>query len=381
MRFEDLSAVLRPVAVANGLPNAFYTSDEIYAAERDALWFSSWAGICAEAEIPELGDARPIDFLGVPLFLLRGKDGVLRVFQNICRHRGMILVSEPRKIEGAIRCPYHSWCYSHKGELVATPHVGGPGQNSHPDIKPNELGLIEVRSHIWLGIVYINLSGDAPAFEELHAELIARWSEFDVPLFHGGADSTLFLECRTNWKLAVENYCESYHLPWVHPGLNSYSRLEDHYHIEVEGKFSGQGTEVYRQIEGDNGEKFPDFPGLSEKWETAGEYITVTPNVMLGVQRDHVFAVILEPKGPRLTHEHIHILYAVESTDASLRAKNTQQWRVVFVEDIGVVEGMQAARGAPGFDGGRFSPAMDGPTHIFHRWVASRMMSAQHAAE
>ena len=56
------------------------------------------------------------------------------VFQNTCRHRGMILVDTPRKIGGAIRCPYHSWCYSLKGKLHATPHVGGPGQNKHEDI-------------------------------------------------------------------------------------------------------------------------------------------------------------------------------------------------------------------------------------------------------
>ena len=381
MTVRDLSSVLQPVAVANGLPNEFYTSDEIYDAERDALWFSSWAGICMEAEVPDEGDARPIDFLGVPLFVLRGKDGKLRVFQNVCRHRGMILVTEPRKIEGAIRCPYHSWCYSHKGELVATPHVGGPGQNAHPDVKRDELGLIEVRSHIWLGVVYVNLSGNAPAFTELHRDLIERWAEFDVPLYHGGPDSTFTLDCKTNWKLAIENYCESYHLPWVHPGLNSYSRLEDHYNIEVDGKFSGQGTEVYRQIKGKNGEMFPDFPNLSEMWDTGGEYITVTPNVMLGVQRDHVFTIILEPKGPRMTREHIHILYASSETSDDLRRKNSEQWKEVFIEDIGVVEGMQAARGAPGFDGGRFSPAMDGPTHVFHRWVASRMHAPDHAAE
>ena len=381
MTFRDLSSVLQPTALAKGLPNEFYTSDEIYVEERDALWFSTWAGICAAADVPEVGDARPIDFLGVPLFVLHGKDGKTRVFQNICRHRGMTLVSEPRKIEGAIRCPYHSWCYNHAGGLVATPHVGGPGRNTHPDIKNEELGLIEVRAHVWLGIIYINLSGDAPEFTEVHADLIARWAEFDVPLYHGGADSTFSLTCRTNWKLAVENYSESYHLPWVHPGLNAYSRLEDHYHIEVDGKFSGQGTEVYRQLKGAEGETFPDFPNLSQMWDTGGEYVTVVPNVLLGVQRDHVFAIILEASGPRLTQEHVHLFYASDETSDALRAVNAEQWRGVFVEDIHVVEGMQAARGAPGFDGGRFSPAMDGPTHLFHRWVATRMSPTSHAAE
>jgi phenylpropionate dioxygenase-like ring-hydroxylating dioxygenase large terminal subunit len=371
---SDLSRVLAPIEEANGLPNAHYTSAETYEAEKSPLWFSTWAGVCTEAEVAMPGAARPVDLLGVPLFVLRGKDGKVRVFQNVCRHRGMILVTEPRRIEGAIRCPYHSWCYSHEGRLVATPHVGGPGQNAHPGIDKSRLGLIEVRSHVWMGVVFVNLSGDAPAFTELHEHLIARWKEFDQPLYTDLADSKIELECRTNWKLAVENYCESYHLPWVHPGLNSYSRLEDHYNIVEPGLYSGQGTEVYRQIKGDDGGTFPDFANLSKKWETAGEYVTVTPNVMLGVQRDHVFAIILEPKGPALTQEHIHLFYASPDTPEHLRRKNAAQWEIVFVEDIGVVEGMQAARGAPGFDGGRFSPAMDGPTLEFHRWVARRMI-------
>ncbi len=381
MSTASLDGVLNPIETATGLPNAHYTSEATFAAEREALWFAEWAGIAAVSDVPEKGDAEPIDFLGVPLFIMRGKDDTVRVFQNVCRHRGMILVTEPRRIEGAIRCPYHSWCYSHEGRLVATPHVGGPGMNTHPDISREQLGLIEVRTHVWMGIVFINLSGEAPEFTDLHADLIARWAEFDQPLCHGGPDSTFTLECRTNWKLAVENYCESYHLPWVHPGLNTYSRLEDHYHIMNPGHFSGQGTHVYRQIRDDDGTVFPDFPGLTEKWLTAGEYLTVLPNVMLGVQRDHVFAIILEPKGPQKTVEHIHIFYATPDTSASLRAKNTAQWRVVFEEDIGVVEGMQAARGAPGFDGGRFSPAMDGPTHEFHRWVARRLIDRSMAAE
>ncbi|MEO0919007.1 MAG: aromatic ring-hydroxylating dioxygenase subunit alpha, partial [Pseudomonadota bacterium] len=364
---------------AHGLPNAHYTSDAVFEAERGPLWFENWAGVCIAAEIPEPGDAKPIDFLGVPLFVMRGKDGQVRVFQNVCRHRGMILVSSPRRIEGAIRCPYHSWCYDHKGKLVATPHVGGPGQNAHAGIEKGKLGLIEVRSHIWMGVVFVNLSGDAPDFGDLHGALIARWKEFDVPLYASLSDSSFTLTCKTNWKLAVENYCESYHLPWVHPSLNTYSRLEDHYHIEEPGAFSGQGTEVYRQLTGPDGATFPDFPNLSAKWTQAGEYITVTPNVMLGVQRDHCFAIILEPQGPARTVEHIHLFYASPDTDPALRRQNAEQWETVFREDIGVVEGMQAGRGAPGFDGGRFSPAMDGPTHAFHKWVATQMATSRGA--
>ena len=291
----ELDAVRRPITKANGLSNAHYTDPATHELERDKVLFASWSGLATASDVPEPGDALPIEFLGVPLLLLRGKDGEVRVFQNICRHRGMILVSEPRKIEGAIRCPYHSWCYNHEGGLVSTPHVGGPGTNIDPAINRDTLGLVEVRSHVWRDIVFINVNGNAPAFEEAMAPALARWAEFEQPLYHGGDDSRFDLTVNCNWKLAVENYCESYHLPWIHPGLNTYSRLEDHYHIEEPDCFSGQGTEVYRQLQGDKGEVFPDFKDLSEKWDTAAEYVAIYPNVLLGTHRDHAFAIILVP--------------------------------------------------------------------------------------
>ncbi|PWG18245.1 aromatic ring-hydroxylating oxygenase subunit alpha [Salibaculum griseiflavum] len=375
IELDALDAVRRPVETANGLPNAHYTDPAMFRTEAQALLMSTWAGLAVTADVPEPGDAVPMDFLGMPLLLIRDKDGDVRVFQNICRHRGMVLVTEPRKIEGAIRCPYHSWCYSTKGKLVSTPHVGGPGHNTHEAIKKDDLGLVEVPSHVWREVVFINVDGTAPPFEEVHADLLERWKEHDVPLYHGGADSTFMLDVGTNWKLAVENYCESYHLPWVHPGLNSYSRLEDHYNIEVPGQYSGQGTLVYRQLRGVNEEVFPDFPGLSEKWDEGGEYVALYPNVLLGVQRDHAFAIILEPMAHDRTREHIHLFYATPQTDEGMRAKNATLWKTVFEEDIGVCEGMQKGRSAPGFDGGRFSPVMDSPTHCFHDWVAGRLQA------
>jgi phenylpropionate dioxygenase-like ring-hydroxylating dioxygenase large terminal subunit len=369
----DLSRVKEPLGTANGLPNAHYIDPAVFAEERDALLFGQWAGLAVAADVPEAGDAKPITFMGMPLLLLRDRNDQVRVFQNTCRHRGMILVEEPRKIEGAIRCPYHSWCYSTEGKLVSTPHVGGPGQNTHPDVDRSTLGLTEIRSHIWRDVVWVNVDGQAPEFEVAMKPVMDRWAEFERPLYHGGADSKFVLSVKSNWKLAVENYCESYHLPWVHPGLNSYSRLEDHYNIEEYGAYSGQGTLVYRQLEGANGAKFADFEGLDAKWDTAAEYISVYPNVLLGMHRDHAFAIVLVPKGPEETEENIHLYYATPETDADLRAKNTEQWKVVFEEDIFVVEGMQRGRHGVNFDGGRFSPAMDGPTHCFHDWVAGKV--------
>ncbi|XXK29768.1 aromatic ring-hydroxylating oxygenase subunit alpha [Rhodobacteraceae bacterium nBUS_24] len=376
----NLSSVRRPVSEANGLPNEHYINHDIFEEEKHALLFSNWAGLAVGADVPETGDAVPITFLGMPLLLIRDRSSRIRVFQNTCRHRGMILVETAQKIEGAIRCPYHSWCYTTDGQLISTPHVGGPGKNTHKDIDRTTLGLTEIRTHIWRDVVWINVDGKAPPFEQAMQDAIQRWAEFDQPMHHGGADSRFDLTVKCNWKLAVENYCESYHLPWVHPGLNSYSRLEDHYNIESYNHYSGQGTLVYRQLEGENGARFPDFTGLSDKWQTAAEYLAIYPNVLLGVHRDHAFTILLIPDGPESTVEQVHFYYPSTSTDKALRSKNTAQWKDVFEEDIFVVEGMQRGRHGAQFDGGRFSPVMDAPTHCFHDWTAKNIQAHRAAS-
>jgi len=376
----DVSAftgVLEPVATARGLPNACYTDPATHDVEREAVFFKNWAALGFGKDVPEEADAVPITFLGMPLLLVRDRDNQVRVFQNTCRHRGMILVDKPRKLRGVIRCPYHSWCYDLTGKLKTTPHVGGPGQNVHEAIDRDSLGLIEIRSHVWHDIVFINLSGDAEPFEAHASNLLSRWQEFEKPCYFGGADSHFDLHVKTNWKLAVENYCESYHLPWVHPGLNSYSRLEDHYNIIEPGLFSGQGTTVYNP-ELSKQQAFSNFANLSPKWDSHAEYIALYPNVLLGVHRDHRYAIVLVPQGTEETVERVAIYYADEEMlgddYAVLRADNTAQWKEIFEEDIFVVEGMQAGRHGGYFDGGKFSPAMDEPTWTFHHWVATQMV-------
>ena len=378
---DPLTPVSNAIGQAQGLPNEHYISSDTFALERESVLFGTWAGIGFGKDVPEPGDVRPIDCLGMPLLLVRDEDGEVGVFQNTCRHRGMILVEQPTNISAVIRCPYHSWCYRLDGSLRSTPHVGGVGQHAHADIDRSTLGLFRVRSHVWRDVVFVNVSGDAPEFATSAGALSARWEEFDQPLRHGGADSSFTLEVRSNWKLAVENFCESYHLPFIHPALNLYSRLEDHYHVEHPGVFSGQGSTVYRQIETTDGQRFPDFPGLSCLWDSAAEYIALYPNVLFGVHRDHAFAIVLEPVAVDRTIEHIELYYtpdcAGDSGFDALRTRNAEQWKQVFEEDIPVVEGMQRGRHGRWFDGGRFSPVMDGPTHLFHRWIAERVRSSR----
>jgi len=360
---NNLNSVRQEVGQANGLPNEHYIDDALFAEERQSVLFANWAGVGFGKDIPEPGDAKPIEFLGMPLLLIRNHDGTIGVFQNTCRHRGMILISEPKRLRNTVRCPYHSWCYSLNGDLKATPHVGGPGHNTHELVNQSELSLFKVRSYVWHDIVFVNVSGTAPEFEDANGAIIERWKEFEQPMIHGGEHSSFKLNVKTNWKLAVENFCESYHLPWIHPSLNTYSKLEDHYDIIEKRAYSGQGTHVYQQLKGDNGITFRDFDNLSDKWDTAAEYISLYPNVLLGVHRDHFYAIDIE-------------LYyadnaALKPELESLIKANAKLWKDVFSEDIFVVEGMQKGRNGVLFDGGRFSPAMDSATHNFHDWVAT----------
>jgi phenylpropionate dioxygenase-like ring-hydroxylating dioxygenase large terminal subunit len=375
---DDLRAVTEPVERARGLPNAAYVDPAVFEREKAQVFAPGWAGLGFAHDAPEPGDVRPVTFLGQPLLIARDLGGRLRVFQNVCRHRGMILVETPGKLSRAIRCPYHSWCYELDGRLRTTPHVGGPGTNRHDAVDRASLGLIEVRSHVWMGVVWVNLDGRAAPFEEHADGLRARWAEFDREL-HFAPGGAFDLDVATNWKLAVENYCESYHLPWVHPGLNSYSRLEDHYNIEAPGSFSGQGTRAYRPMLSEDGRRFPEIEGLAEKWAEGAEYIALYPNVLLGVHKDHNFAIVLDPQGPERTVERVAIFYTdpcVAGPDwDDMRAANTRMWKAVFEEDIFVVEGMQRGRHAALFDGGRFSPVMDSPTHCFHAWIADRLLA------
>jgi choline monooxygenase len=375
----ELANAAAPIETATGIPNRYYVGDAAIAEEKRSVFFPNWVGIGFEKDVPQKGDVRPITFLGEPLILLRDREGEVRVFQNSCRHRGVVLVEEAHNSTGLIRCPYHAWCYSLKGDLKQTPHAGGPGIHEHPALDKSKLGLVEIRSHIYLGVVFVNLSGDAAPFEEMFAGMLERWRDYDHPVHHGGPDSSFTLPVDTNWKLAVENYCESYHLPFVHPGLNSYSRLEDHENILGDGPWSGQLTRAYNAQLGEGGRELPRFPGLPARWERNAEYLSVYPNVLFGVHKDHTFAIILEPLDAGRTVEHVEIFYTDPQVAGpgweAMRQRNTQMWKDVFVEDVGVVQSMQKGRGASAFDGGHFSPVMDESTHHFHTWIARQLLA------
>lgn len=378
---DDLISVLKPIEQANGLPNACYIDENMHAKEADSVFKQGWAAIGFGCDVPKPGCVYPVELLGIPLLMVRTKNNEVHVFENVCRHRGMILVEEPAQLNGPITCPYHAWSYDLEGQLKATPHVGGPNIHKDETVICEDLSLNRVKSALWRDVVFINLSGSAPEFAEIARPLRERWAEFETDIYSGGADSMFTLNVDCNWKLAVENYCEAYHLPFIHPGLNSYSRLEDHYNILDEQSYAGQGSYVFKPQLDENGRSFPVFAGLSTKWDTAAEYCAFFPNVLFGVHKDHCYAILLIPNGQGKTEERVSLYYADETAlgpeYAEMRATNARLWKGIFIEDIGVVEGMQRGRHAPSYDGGKFSPKMDTPTHHFHKWVAGQMQASR----
>lgn len=364
------------------LPNDVYTDSRTMAAETRAVLCQAWMAVAFDADVPRPGTVFPIDVADTPLLAVRDRAGVVRIFHNVCRHRGMKLVVEPGRTGRVIRCPYHSWCYRLDGKLDRTPHVGGVGTDTHADIDPAMLGLMEVRSAVWFGTIFVDLSGQAPTFETAMSGLMGRWSAFDGATFHsGGDDSTFDMVLNANWKLAVENYLESYHLPSIHPALNSYSRIEDHELLVGDDGFAGQISVVYRPTLDADGRGFPRVGGLDESWQTRGEYVALYPNLLLGLHSDHWFTILLLPDGPERTQERIRLGYfsddAANGVDhAALREANTRLWQVVFAEDIGPIERMQAGRHSPAFDGGILTPVLETTTRDFHAWLAGRLLNS-----
>ncbi len=379
---EDINRVCQPIEKARGLPVGTYTSEAWYRFESEHLFATHWSAMCFAADLPDPGSAFPVKLAGMPLVAVRDREGTIRVFHNFCRHRGMRLVTCPQAGVGGLRCPYHSWSYKLDGKLAQTPKLGGADSNTHPDFDRSQYGLVEVRCTVWCGIVFVDVSGKAGDFSQRVGTLSERWQEIvEHPITYPGGVSAFELVVASNWKLPVENYAESYHLPWVHPGLNSYSRIEDHYHMRDEGGgFSGQGTRVYAPLFDEAGTRFPDLKNIDPFWDRGAEYAALFPNVLLGAHRDCFYGIILIPEGPARTVERVHLGFfdpAVRTSKYdSLREKHAETWKEIFVEDVFAVEGMQDGRASSAYDGGVFSPVMDNPTHDFHLWVAKQALAA-----
>lgn len=377
-------AVISPHGAANpgiandpALPNATYVDPAQWVRERDDVMANTWVGLGFTTDIASAGAVCPVNFMGLPLLMVRDQNGHARVFHNVCRHRGMQLVTESGEAGLMVRCPYHKWGYDLSGQLKITPNIGGMGVHTIDGFDCADHALAAVRAEESMGVIFINLSGDAAGLAEHLDPLLSRWralagQQFDRQLTpDSGSFGSMELVLSGNYKLAIENFCESYHLPFIHPDLNTYSPLDAHYNLTVDPVASGQGTRAYDLNRG-NDAPLPTFTNWDNDRLKTAEYLSLYPNVLLGLQADHFFVILLISEAVDKTRERLQFLYASPEalTDEreAIRQSLHEAWRIVFAEDISVVEGMQAGRTSTAFDGGLFTPLMDVPTHHFHQW-------------
>ena len=372
-------AVERPIGEAAGLPNRAYTCPELFRLESERIFAPTWACLGHAADIPRPGDVRPERLLGTPLLMLRTAAGAVRVFHNVCSHRGNELVWEPCRVKGGIRCPYHAWTYDLEGRLIGTPNLGGPGIHALDGFDREALGLREVRSAVWLDLVFVNLSGEAAPLETHVTPLAERIEglggpEFARRLRPAATHGVFRFDVRANWKLAVENNLDASHLPWIHPALNRQSPLEDHYCFHDQSEFAGQGSTAYDTVAHES----PRLPRI-EAWPArTGEYPCLYPNAFVSTHGDHFWTMVLEPVAPDRTVERWRSYFLDDAADdarfEAARLAIRDRWAAILGEDVAVVEGMQRGRSSPAFDGGVFAPVLDPPVHHFHRWVARRLV-------
>ena len=185
---KKLDVVSNPIEESHGLPNECYTSERYTKLERKKLFEDKWVVIGVSSSIPKKGDAKPFDLLGIPLIILRDKEDKVRVFHNVCSHRGYKILQKACKIKTVLRCPYHSWSYDTKGNLIATPHIGGMNKHNCEKFDKSQSGLKEVKSYVWLDMIFINLNKNEIEFEKYIKPLSDRWEKFwpakDLSLIH-----------------------------------------------------------------------------------------------------------------------------------------------------------------------------------------------------
>ena len=211
---SEIAALYRPTAEATGLPGRAYDA-EFYEFEQHKLFPRTWCAVAFASDLPDPGDALPVTLAGWPLILLRGEDGSLRAFHNICRHRAMRVLTEPCKGRTTLSCPWHNWTYDFTGRLVATPRIGGERENADPVFTPAPEGLRPVALGQYLDLIFVNIDGKAPPFQEHIAPLTELVAEYDLTDLQLGERFSLRYPC--NWKVSVEGALEGYHIPFGHP--------------------------------------------------------------------------------------------------------------------------------------------------------------------
>ena len=372
-----LEALSKPLGEARGLPNNAFITPEFLALENRTVFANNWVFAGRKSEVPAPGDIKMTEVGGDPLFMVRDNDGVVRVFFNVCPHRGARLVSEDSTGARAIVCRYHAWGFDLTGALKNQAHFNGPGLHGEFDHQDASCPrLFEVRADFWHDAIFVNLDRTAPPLAEYLAPLSEQAEGFDIEQFQYSDSVVDKFNC--NWKLAVENWSDVYHVFSVHPTLNKLM------HSAQRTGSTGDGNLIYFRwgydAETIANDALPPVQGLEGQARTSAFNGHLFPGIAISFHPTMFLFWDFKPISHDWTKLSLHIYYAGEAAQsvkyAAHRQDKAKYYADLNVEDEEVCRLLQEGRQARGYDGGRFSPFWDKGTLHFANLIARSV--AQH---
>jgi phenylpropionate dioxygenase-like ring-hydroxylating dioxygenase large terminal subunit len=326
------------------LPGWVYHDSEYFRVEMARLIRPSWQIVCHANDIAAAGDWRTLDLPGESVIVIRGGDGALRAFANVCRHRGSRLVDGEAGCAKRLTCPYHAWTYAADGRLVGVPH-----RADYPGLDPARFGLIPVEMEAWRGFLFVRLEAGGPGV----AEMMAPYEEEVAPhrFEQLQAIGRITLRPRdVNWKNVADNYSDGLHINVAHPGLTRLFggdyRIEAGDHVDrmsgalVERPSANLSERAYQAL----------LPGDDRTWL----YFKLWPNVAIDIYPDQIDFMHFVPVGPTRTLIR-EISYALPGAGREMKAARYLNWRInrrVNVEDTALIrrvqQGMASSLYTPG---------------------------------
>ncbi len=307
--------------------------------------------VCHANEIAEPGEWRTLEYLGESVIVIRGDDGAVRAFANVCRHRGSRVVDGAAGCSKVLTCPYHAWSYARDGRLVGVPH-----RSEYPELRPDQLGLTPVALETWRGFLFVTLGPGAP----LVAEMMAPYEEEIAPyrLEELQAIGRVTLRPRPlNWKTIADNYSDHLHIPVGHPGL---ARLFGrNYRIETQAHVDRMEGELIEQPSTNPSERayqkfLPPAEHLPPSHRRKWLYYKLFPNVAFDIYPDQLDFMQFLPVSSTETVIR-EISYALPDGRREMKAVRYLNWRInrrVNAEDTELIArvqlGMQSQAYVPG---------------------------------
>ena len=361
--------------IRHGLPALAYTGEEFHALENQRLFPRAWVFAGFAHEMPARGDLRPVSVAGRPVLLVRGEQGGIAAFHNVCRHRCLKLVDEPGNAGRLIRCPYHSWTYGLDGRLRAAPYFGGADHQPAAGFDPHKTGLAPIPCEVWHDWIFVRLDGNpAAAFDEFIAPLAERLGHLDLTRIKPVAMLD-FGAIHTNWKFLMENFIEPYHVQFVHSTTTD-QPLTDHAAF-IDRHCLGCVVKLPP-------DHIPHTPRTSsaraDRLAVDSHFFTLFPNFVIATYAPNQLGVHLNtPLDAGRTHQR-RAIYLLGDDDPpagevdALRAL----WRKVHAEDHAMCKRLQHGRRSPvADDGGWLSPVWETSVRRFQELVYDAVSSFQ----